>query len=185
MMTPSLMPVLSRVCKSGSRSDGAARAARVALAGAGYFSVWVILGALIYPLGAGLAMGAMRSAGFANAIPAWAGAAILLADLVPLSAWKCCKLAHCRNAARSIDLPLKAPGMWKIGARLGIECVSCCLPFMTVLLVAGVMNLGIMAAVATGITVERLLPVPEIVARASGVLMVLAGGLLAGGVLTL
>ena len=72
----------------------------------GIFPIWVILGALIYPLGAGLAMGAMRSAGFAHAIPAWAGAAILLAGLVQLSAWKCCKLAHCRNAARSIDLPV-------------------------------------------------------------------------------
>jgi predicted metal-binding membrane protein len=46
---------------------------------------------------------------------------------------------------------------------------------MLILLVTGVMDLGIMAIVAAAITVERLAPRPERVARAAGVVIVVAG----------
>jgi Predicted metal-binding integral membrane protein (DUF2182). len=43
---------------------------------------------------------------------------------------------------------------------------------ISILLAIGVMNLGAMAAVAIAITVERLLPAGERVARITGVVMV-------------
>jgi len=46
---------------------------------------------------------------------------------------------------------------------------------MTVLLVAGVMDLRVMAAVAAAITLERLVPWPAPAARVAGVLAVAAG----------
>ena len=48
---------------------------------------------------------------------------------------------------------------------------------MLILLASGVMDLGVMAAVAAAITVERLAPGPERVARALGVVVVAAGAL--------
>jgi predicted metal-binding membrane protein len=46
---------------------------------------------------------------------------------------------------------------------------------MAILLVIGVMDLGVMAVVATAIAVERLAPLGERVARATGAVVVAAG----------
>ena len=46
---------------------------------------------------------------------------------------------------------------------------------MVVLLVGGVMDLGVMAAVAVAITLERYLPRPLVAARATGLIVVLLG----------
>jgi predicted metal-binding membrane protein len=46
---------------------------------------------------------------------------------------------------------------------------------MTILLVAGVMDLRVMAVVTAAITLERLVPWPALAARAAGVLAVAAG----------
>ncbi len=62
--------------------------------------------------------------------------------------------------------------------RLGIHCTSCCAGLMLILLVLGVMDLGVMAVVAAAITVERLAPAGERVARAVGVATIAAGLLL-------
>jgi len=49
---------------------------------------------------------------------------------------------------------------------------------MMILLAAGVMSLGLMTVVAAAITVERLAPRPELVARATGAAAIAAGVLL-------
>jgi predicted metal-binding membrane protein len=54
---------------------------------------------------------------------------------------------------------------------------------MAILLVIGVMDLRAMAAVAAAITVERLAPAAERVARATGVVVVGAGLFLIGNAL--
>jgi predicted metal-binding membrane protein len=46
---------------------------------------------------------------------------------------------------------------------------------MTILLVGGVMDLGLMAAIAAAITLERLAPWPRLSARAIGVVAVAVG----------
>ena len=46
---------------------------------------------------------------------------------------------------------------------------------MMILLVAGVMDLGVMAIVAAAITGERLAPRPQRVTRAAGVAVIAAG----------
>jgi predicted metal-binding membrane protein len=51
---------------------------------------------------------------------------------------------------------------------MGLHCTFCCSSFMTILLVTGVMNLGIMALLTVAITAERLAPKPEWAARAAG-----------------
>jgi predicted metal-binding membrane protein len=59
--------------------------------------------------------------------------------------------------------------------RLGVHCSQCCAGLMVILLVIGVMNLRAMAIVMAAITVERLAPDGERVARAIGVVLVGAG----------
>jgi predicted metal-binding membrane protein len=58
------------------------------------------------------------------------------------------------------------------------HCSHCCAGPMAILLVMGVMDLRAMAVVAAAITVERLAPTGERVARATGAVVVGAGLLL-------
>jgi predicted metal-binding membrane protein len=46
---------------------------------------------------------------------------------------------------------------------------------MVILLIAGVMDLGLMIIVAAAITIERLAPKPERIARAVGIVILVVG----------
>jgi predicted metal-binding membrane protein len=63
---------------------------------------------------------------------------------------------------------------WRHGLRLGLHCSTCCAGLTATLLVIGVMDLRAMAVVAAAITVERLAPAGERVARAVGAVIVVA-----------
>jgi predicted metal-binding membrane protein len=63
---------------------------------------------------------------------------------------------------------------WK-ARRLGLDCVLCCANLMAILLVIGVMDLATMALVTAAITLERLTPAGEKLARAVGVVVVGTG----------
>ena len=58
---------------------------------------------------------------------------------------------------------------------MGLHCGHCCFGLTAVLLGVGVMDLRAMASVAAAITVERLAPAGERVARAIGAVAVGAG----------
>jgi predicted metal-binding membrane protein len=72
-------------------------------------------------------------------------------------------------------LPADAGMAWRHGLRLGLHCSHCCAGLMAILLVIGVMDLRAMAVVAAAISVERLAPAGERVARAIGAVVVGAG----------
>jgi predicted metal-binding membrane protein len=67
--------------------------------------------------------------------------------------------------------------------RLGADCGACCAGFTTILLVTGIMNLWTMAAIMASITVERLVPRPELAARAFGVVAIVAGAVMTANAL--
>jgi predicted metal-binding membrane protein len=67
---------------------------------------------------------------------------------------------------------------WQHGLRLGLNCGCCCAGLTAILLVMGVMDLRAMAAVTAAVTVERLTPAGERVARAIGAVVVGSGLLL-------
>ncbi len=69
-------------------------------------------------------------------------------------------------------MPADAGTAWRHGLRLGLHCCYCCAGLMAILLVVGVMDLRAMAVVAAAITVERLAPAGERVARVTGVVAV-------------
>ena len=71
--------------------------------------------------------------------------------------------------------PVDASTAWRHGLRLGVYCSHCCAGLMTILLIIGIMDLRAMAVVAAAITVERLAPAGERVARATGAVVVGAG----------
>ena len=59
--------------------------------------------------------------------------------------------------------------------RLGIQCTYCCANLMVIPLVIGVMDLRAMALATAAITIERLAPAGERMARAIGAMVIGAG----------
>src|SRR5262249_21762896 len=112
----------------------------------------------------------------ARAAPIAIDVVILIAGALQFTAWKAHHLACCREApGRGRTLPPDASTAWRHGLRLGVHCSSCSAGLTAILLVIGVMDLRAMALVTAAITVERLAPAGERVARAIGVGVVGAG----------
>jgi predicted metal-binding membrane protein len=65
-----------------------------------------------------------------------------------------------------------------MGLEHGLYCVGCCWFLMALLFVGGIMNLVWIAGLAIFVLVEKLAPVGYWIARASGLLMIAAGGYL-------
>jgi predicted metal-binding membrane protein len=143
------------------------------LAGAAYFSVWALFGAAVYTLGSAIARTEVRWPALARLVPLAMGAALCVAGAVQLSAWKARLLAVCRGCGAPATETATAAVLH--GVRFGVNCSLCCLGLMTVLLAGGMMNVAVVAAVAVAITVERLGPWPEPLARAIGVLVLAMG----------
>src|SRR5213596_3015274 len=166
MMLPSLVPMLWRYRQAVGGPGEARLGWLTALVGVGYFFVWTVFGIAAFPLGVALA----------RAVPLAIGVVVLMAGFLQLTAWKARQLAYCREApGRGRTLPADAGTAWRHGLRLGLHCSQCCAGLMAVLLVIGVMDLRAMAVVAAAITVERLAPAGERVARATGAVVIGAG----------
>jgi len=157
MMLPALVPALWRY-----RQAGLGRL--TALVGVGYFVVWTVFGIAAYPLVVALP----------STAPIAVGAIVLLAGSLQFTAWKDRHLTCCRDAGRD-GVRADAGTAWRHGLRLGLHCSQCCVGLMAILLVIGVMNVLAMAVVAAAITVERLAPAGERVARATGAVALGAG----------
>jgi len=155
MMLPSLVPALWRY-----RQAGLGRL--TALVAVGYFFVWTVFGMAAFPL----------SAALARATPIVVGVVVVMAGFLQLTAWKARHLACCRAA------PVPGRTAWQHGLSLGIHCTKSSAGLMAILLGLGVMDLRAMAVVAAAITVERLAPAGERVARATGAIAIAAGLLL-------
>jgi predicted metal-binding membrane protein len=177
MMLPSLVAMLLRYRRGvGAGPESTRLDGLTALVGAGYFFVWAVVGAVVYPLGVVLAAAAMRWPALARAVPAATGIALLIAGCVQLSAWKARRLGCCRDATACASSPgAGARSAWLCGLSLGLDCSLCCSGLMATLLVGGVMDVGVMALVAVAITAERLAPNPVRTARGVGMMIVAAG----------
>jgi predicted metal-binding membrane protein len=175
MMLPVLLPMLLEYRRAVAVD---ALANRLTLAAAaGYFVVWIIAGAVIYPVGVSGAALAMASPGLSRAVPLAAGAVIIMAGVLQFSAWKARQLACCQLSRRASGVA-GFRSAWVAGLRMGWQCVRCCAGLSTVLLVLGVMDLAVMCLVTAAIAAERLIPQQERVARSIGVLLVVLGAVL-------
>jgi predicted metal-binding membrane protein len=179
MMLPSLVPMLGRYRRAVDRTGEARLGGLTALVGAGYFFVWTLLGVAVFPLGVALAAIEMKQPAIARTVPIAVGVVVLVAGGLQYTAWKARLLACCREApARGRTLPADSGTAWRHGLRLGLLCSHCCAGLTAILLVVGVMDLRAMAVVGAAITVERLAPAGERVARATGAVAIGAGLLL-------
>jgi predicted metal-binding membrane protein len=176
MMLPSLVPMLWRYRQALGRTGDPHLVRLTVLVGVGYFFVWTLFGMAAFPLGAALATVELQLPALARAVPVAVGVVVLIAGSLQLTAWKARHLARCREVpGRGRMLPADAVTALRDGLRLGLHCGHCCFGLTAVLLGLGVMDVCAMTVVATAITVERLAPAGERVARTIGAVVVGAG----------
>jgi predicted metal-binding membrane protein len=181
MMLPSLVPILWRYRQAVGRTCETRLGRLTALVGMGYFLVWTVFGMAVFPLGVALATIEIQQPALAGAVPIAVGGVVLIAGALQFTAWKARHLACCREApGRCRRLASDAGTAWRDGLRLGLHCSYCCAGLMAILLVIGVMDFWAMAGVGAAITVERLAPAGERVARGIGVVAVAVGLFLIG-----
>lgn len=173
MMLPSLLPMLWRYRRAvGSTSKGRL-GMLTTLVGAGYFFVWTLFGMAVFPLGVALAAAEMQLPTLARIVPMLVGVSVLIAGALQFTSWKARHLACCREPlAQDLTSPADVRTAWRHGVYLGFHCSYCCANLTAVLLVIGVMDLRAMALVMAAITMERIAPAGERVARAIGVAVV-------------
>jgi predicted metal-binding membrane protein len=175
MMLPSLVPMLWRYRRAVGRTGETRLARLTVLVGLGYFVVWILFGVAIYPLGVALAAIAMELPALSRAVPSAAGVVVVIAGVLQFSTWKARHLACCRALPDNCCTATDSRTAWLHGLRLGLHCSCCCASLTAILFVVGVMDLRAMAVVMAAITLERLAPDGEHVARVIGVLIVGAG----------
>ena len=181
MMLPSTMPMLLLYRRAADLRGGKHLGQAMFVLGSGYFFVWTLFGVLVYVIGVFLARGAMHSDGFSRAFPFAGGLALCLAGIYQLTPWKTACLKHCRDPLTLLadNLHRGRFGALRIGIHHGAFCAACCWALMLIQLVLGVMNLAAMVAVAVVIALEKLLPRGEWLARAAGLVAIVAGIIIA------
>jgi len=176
MMLPSVAPALWRYRRAVCRTMAVRQGRLTALAAAGYFAVLGGVGMAAFPLGIVLAAIEMQYPELARTVPIAAGVIVLIAGMLQFTAWKTRHLACCReHPAHCTTRTVNAGSAWRYGLNLGLHCSCCCGGATAILLAAGVMDLRTIAVVMAAVTVERLAPAAQRVARAIGVIVLGVG----------
>ena len=184
MMLPSLIPVLWQYRRSVRRAGALPSVLLMGPLAAGYFLVWTLPGAAVYLSSAATMAAMMRYPALARAAPVAIGLVVLIAGALQLTGWKahhlaCCRDDRCRGSPDCGHTPPAAVlSALRRGLRHGFHCAQCCAGLTAALVVIGIMDVPAMIAVTAGITLERLAPAGERVARIIGVLVIAAGLLL-------
>lgn len=180
MMLPSLVPMLWRYQRSVGGAGEWPAPLLTLLVASGYLLVWTLLGMVVYPVGAAMMAVTMRYGALGRAVPMATSMLVLAAGALHLTRWRARHLACCRHGCHGLSMrgrgsAADAFSAWTRGLRLGLHCSQCCAGLTAVLLVVGLMDVPVMVAVTAGITLERLAPGGERVARIIGIAVIGAG----------
>jgi predicted metal-binding membrane protein len=176
MMLPSVLPMLWRYRQALGARGVAGLGELTAVAGAGYFFVWTVLGIVVFALGAALAEAVVQMPALARSVPASSGLVVLIAGAFQFTARKAQHLACCRQPAEpGSRAAVDTAAAWRHGVQLGLHCCRACGGLTAILLVMGVMDLRAMAVVTAAIAAERLAPGGQRVARWVGAVAVGVG----------
>lgn len=109
--------------------------------------------------------------------PRLVGGLLVLAGLYQLTPWKHACLRRCRSPLDFLLTRWRSGpgGAFAMGAEHGAYCLGCCWLMMTLLFVAGVMNLVAVAAIASFVLVEKVAPAGHRIGRLAGIGLVATG----------
>jgi predicted metal-binding membrane protein len=175
MMLPSAMPMLNSY-RRWLAGESAVGTSTLIVAG-GYFGVWMAIGLATYIASVSFAYATMHWGALSHLVPVLTGAVLVLSGAIQFSRWKMTALKRCRDPLTCAigQISSGRESAWRYGLKQGASCAICCAGPMLALLVLGAMNLSVMALIAVVITLEKLAPNPELMARISGALAILVG----------
>jgi len=109
--------------------------------------------------------------------PRAAAAVLIVAGIYQLTPLKHACLAACRSPIAFLSARWREDvgGAFRMGVSHGNYCLGCCWALMLVLFAGGVMNLAVILALTVWVAIEKLAPLGQWSARASGVLLIAAG----------
>jgi predicted metal-binding membrane protein len=147
----------------------------------GYLLTW-----LVFSLAATSLQWLLEQAGLMHTMMMWitnnmlSGSFLMIAGIYQLSPLKNICLKHCRSPADYLYRHWRRGrlGAARMGLEHGLYCVGCCWSLMALLFVGGVMNLVWIAGLAIFVLIEKLAQNGHWFGRASGLLMIIAGGYL-------
>jgi predicted metal-binding membrane protein len=179
MMVPSAVPMSLLFASVSRKAAGQGTAvAPTFVFVAGYVAMWTLFSVAATALQWALERSALLSPMLASTSP-WFGAALLLAvGLYQWTPWKNACLDHCRAPAGFFAEHWRPgiAGAFRMGIAHGSYCLGCCWLLMGLLFFGGVMNLLWVAGLTLFVLIEKLVPRGDLLARAAGVALLLAGG---------
>ena len=177
MMTPSVAPAVLLFANLNRQRRATDRPFVPTFAFlAGYLLVWTLFSLAVTLLQALLHRAALLSPAMVSRSPLLGGPLLIAAGLFQWLPIKQTCLRHCRSP---LDLFIthwrEGPiGAVRMGFGHGLHCAACCWLLMTLLFVAGVMNLLWIAAITLFVLIEKLIPTIWI-SRLTGLALVAAG----------
>ena len=178
MMLPSAAPMILLFSRIGaSRAARGTRYTPVVFFALGYLTVWWGFSGIAGLVQWGLQSAAILSADMRTASPAAGAAILILAGIYQWLPVKQTCLSHCRSPLGFLTSSWREGrrGALVMGITHGAFCVGCCWMLMALLFVAGVMNLAWVAALSVIVLLEKIFPAGAAIARAAGVLFIVAG----------
>ncbi len=177
MMVPPAAPVVLLFLSVMRRRHGTPPLLVTAAFVGGYLATWTGFSAVAALAQYGLHAAALMSSDAMRVTPALAGALLIAAGVWQWTPMKRACLTHCRSPLHFLTTAWREGlrGAFAMGARHGLWCVGCCWLLMSLLFVAGVMNLLLLAALSGLVLVEKAAPQGLRLGRAWGVLLVAAG----------
>lgn len=179
MMLPSASPMilLFAAVNRKQRQRGGTYVSTAVFA-AGYLLVWAGFGAGAAVLQLTLQHSGLLSPMLASTSRVLGGLMLVAAGLYQLTPLKHACLRHCRTPVHFLAEHWRSGsgGALRMGMIHGAYCVGCCWFLMLLLFVGGVMNLTWIVGLAFLVLLEKTMPAGQWLARAVGLILLLAGG---------
>jgi len=145
----------------------------------GYLALWTSFCVVATLAQWGLDQAALLSPTMVTTSPLVGSGLLVAAGVYQITPVKRACLSHCRSPAHFLSEHWRTgiTGAFRMGLEHGVFCLGCCWVLMGLLFVGGVMNLLWIAAIATFVLAEKLIPLPDspIPTRLTGGAMILGG----------
>ena len=178
MMTPSASPMILTYARFGrQQNQGHAPFVMTTIFFLGYIVVWIVFSALAATMQWGLHSAALLSPMMVGTSPIVGGLILIAAGFFQFTALKHACLHHCRSPLSFIMTEWRSgrSGAFAMGVRHGSYCVGCCWLLMTILFVAGVMNLLWISLIAVYVLIEKVFAGGHRIGQAAGILALILG----------
>jgi predicted metal-binding membrane protein len=142
-----------------------------------YLLVWILCGALAYPLALGVDKLASQSMWIMENAARFGGIILVAAGLYQLSPLKRICLSKCRTPLQFILTSWRDGygGTFRMGFEHGIYCLGCCWLLFVILFPLGIMNIAVMALVTVLIFAEKAFPIGPRIAQLAALVLIAYG----------